>query len=891
MAPPEVAYAHGWMPLASTGADRFVRQHPTYDGRGVLIAILDTGVDPGVPGLRTTSTGDPKLVDLRDFSGEGLVPLARVAPRGDTVEIAGRKLGGFGRVVGLNTGGPYYSGTVRELSLGEPPASDLDGDGEAADALALVVTKATDGWVVLADTDGDGSLAGERAVRDYMLGRETFGWAPRGRAPRVNLAANFSERGGEPVLDLVFALDAHGTHVAGIAAANDLYGVSGFDGVAPGAQLLGLKISNRANGSVSTSGAIVAAMDHAIRFAAARRMPLVINLSFGVGNEREGEARIDVLVDSVLTKHPDIVLTVSAGNDGPGLSTIGFPGSAGRAISVGGTVPSVFLPPSRTGEATEIVADFSARGGEMAKPDIVAPGVAYSSVPLWNAGDEVKQGTSMAAPHAAGLAALLLSSLAQEKRPADARTLRQALMVTARPAPRGGYLDEGRGLADVDAAYRWLLDGGEAPAIEVTVAGRRTTGGWVMAGSGGPKTGVQKFEIRRPPGATPAAYSLRSDVPWLTGPCKVTLSGEVTVVELRYAADGLAAPGAYTGVVSGWPPDTLAGPGFRLVTTVVVPAEVADTAVLLRQRAPVEPGQALRSFFAADSARPFEVRVSSGLGQRGLAYLHEPGGAPYREVSTRPLGVGGDGAVYRVDARDALRGEYQAAASSAPGGRMTVTAVVVHAPVTIAAGGTQDIAHADLFNVTGKAITAGVELRLRGAQRHDTVRTRGPAIQRISFDIPAWATGLEVDVAMDREQWGRFTDFGVTVLDSTGRQLAQDPMEYAFGRLSTVLPDGHGGTGAELTLFPGFADPADDRPWSATATIRLYADSAVAVAPAPASDGEASIGPGQRASVRFQLPPAPWPMPQGFAPLGVILVRVGEQVWTRESGFAERSGR
>ncbi|HUQ15420.1 MAG TPA: S8 family serine peptidase [Gemmatimonadales bacterium] len=889
MVPPEVAYAHGWMPLASTGADRFVREHPTYDGRGVLIAILDTGVDPGVPGLGTTSTGDPKLVDLRDFSGEGVVPLARVSPRGDTVEIAGRKLGGFGRVVGLNTAGPYYAGTLRELSLGQPPASDVDGDGEAADTLALVVTRATDGWVVLADTDGNGSLAGERPVRDYLLGKETFGWAPRGRTPRVNLAVNFSERGGEPGLLLVFALDAHGTHVAGIAAANDLYGVSGFDGVAPGAQLLGLKISNRANGSVSTTGAIVAAMDHAIRFASARRMPLVINLSFGVGNEREGEARIDLLVDSVLARHPEIALTVSAGNDGPGLSTIGFPGSAGRAISVGGTVPSVFLPRGRTGAATEIIADFSARGGELAKPDIIAPGVAYSSVPLWNAGDEVKQGTSMAAPHAAGLAALLLSSLTPEQRPADARTLRQALMVTARPTPRGGYLDEGRGLPEVDAAYRWLLAGGKAPGIEVTIPGRRTTGGWVMAGSRAQKTGAQRFEIRRPSGATPVTYTLRSDAPWLTGPDKVTLSGEVTVVELRYAAEALAAPGGYTGVVSGWPPDTLAGPGFRLVTTVVVPADIVDT-VTLRRAAPVEPGEALRSFFAADSARPFEVRVSSGLGQRGLAYLHEPGGAPFREVNVRPLGIGAEGAVYRVDARDAVRGEYQAAASSVPGGRMTVTAVVVHAPVMIAAGRSDDVVHADLSNVTGKAVTARVELRLRGAQRQDTVRARGSAIQRIPFDLPAWATGLEVDMAMDREQWARFTDFGVTVLDSTGRQLAQDPMEYAFSRLSTVLPDGHGGTRAELTLFPGFADPADDRPWSATATIRLYADSAVAIAPM-ASDGEVSIAPGQTASVRFRLPPAPWPAPPGFAPLGVILARDGEQVWTRESGFAGRSGR
>src|SRR5687767_6400446 len=69
MAPPEVALAHGWMPVASTGADRFVREHPAFDGRGVLIAILDTGVDPGVPGLLTTSTGSPKVVDVRDFSG------------------------------------------------------------------------------------------------------------------------------------------------------------------------------------------------------------------------------------------------------------------------------------------------------------------------------------------------------------------------------------------------------------------------------------------------------------------------------------------------------------------------------------------------------------------------------------------------------------------------------------------------------------------------------------------------------------------------------------------------------------------------------------------------------------------------------------------------------
>ena len=72
---PAVAYMLGLMPLKSTGVDLFRALHPTYDGRGVLIAILDSGVDPGVPGLIATSTGAPKIIELRDFSGEGRVAL------------------------------------------------------------------------------------------------------------------------------------------------------------------------------------------------------------------------------------------------------------------------------------------------------------------------------------------------------------------------------------------------------------------------------------------------------------------------------------------------------------------------------------------------------------------------------------------------------------------------------------------------------------------------------------------------------------------------------------------------------------------------------------------------------------------------------------------------
>src|SRR5207247_10523672 len=113
---------------------------------------------------------------------------------------------------------------------------------------------------------------------------------------------------------------------------------------------------------------------------------------------------------------PDVVVRISAGNDGPGLSTTGFPGSADLAVSVGAAFPGAFARPAQPGNppAADVMGWWSARGGELAKPDLVTPGVAFSAVPRWDTGNEIKGGTSTAAPHAAGLAARLLSAAPQQ---------------------------------------------------------------------------------------------------------------------------------------------------------------------------------------------------------------------------------------------------------------------------------------------------------------------------------------------------------------------------------------------------------------------------------------------------------------------------------------------
>ncbi len=854
---PPIAYMLGLMPLKSTGVDLFRALHPTYDGRGVLIAILDSGIDPDVAGLVATSTGAPKVIELRDFSGEGRISLT-ASPAPTDAEMKGAA-----RIARLTTATTWYRGVFRELPLGLPPAADVNGNGNNTDEFPVVVVKATDGWAAFIDTNLDGSFEDEMPLHDFRQGREMLAL---GKKP-LTIVANFSEADGVPVLDLFFDTSGHGTHVAGIAAGFNLYNVTGFSGVAPGAQVMGLKIANNARGGVTVHSSMMRAMEYAARYAAQRNMPLVLNLSFGVGNEHEGRAVIDSIVDAFLLAHPAAVFTISAGNDGPGLSTVGFPGSAELALSIGATYPGVFAQPPQQGRppTRDVLAWFSSRGGELAKPDLVAPGVAYSTVPRWDTGNEIKGGTSMASPHAAGLAACLISGLAQENRKASATEIMQALRVSAHRLGAARVIDGGAGSPDLTTAYDWLEAGHQGSTYGVR-AGTGASAAFRRDGFANAQDSVETFTVRHLAGLRAAEFVMRSDVPWLLVDDTVEAAPRATQIAVTYRRSALTGPGVYVGTITARNPrDTLAGPLFALVNTVIVPIDLADK-VLFDERRTIGAAGVQRYFLhipQPGATLRATVTVPDSQAQEATVRLFEPNGQPARsapddiEIGEQQRGT----ATVIVRAEDMVPGVYELDVVAPT---LAATAVTVRADLGPVALGTTQQALEATSVVTGAAntVTGQVVHRLVGAARSYAITGRGEPAETLVVRPPAWAKQMEVDVEVSPNLWDEMTDFSITAYDSTGQQVrgGNEPMNYAFGRLTLTLPESVRRRPVTIELYPAFAK-APGHSWKGTTQVRFLGPDE------PVGEGsELSVVAGGRTIVRLPNPP-PLDLPDGFAAL------------------------
>ncbi|WP_425281691.1 S8 family peptidase [Streptomyces brevispora] len=233
----------------------------------------------------------------------------------------------------------------------------------------------------------------------------------------------------------------HGTHVSSIAAGTGAKSGGRFKGVAPGAKLLEGKVLDD-DGFGDDSG-ILAGMEWAVAQGAD-----VINLSLG-GSDTPGIDPLEAAVNK-LSADSGVLFAIASGNEGDMAGTVGSPGSADAALTVGAV------------DGKNVLADFSSRGprvGDNAiKPDVTAPGVDITAAasPGSVIDREVGQnppgyltisGTSMATPHVAGAAALLKQQHPQWKY----TELKGALTASTKPGKYTPF-EQGSGRIAVDRA-------------------------------------------------------------------------------------------------------------------------------------------------------------------------------------------------------------------------------------------------------------------------------------------------------------------------------------------------------------------------------------------------------------------------------------------------------
>lgn len=226
--------------------------------------------------------------------------------------------------------------------------------------------------------------------------------------------------------------NGHGTHVSGIVAGTG-EGNAAYKGVAPGAALVGIKVlDSQGSGSMSN-------VDAGINWAIQNKSTYgikVINLSLGTSGSSDGTDSTSVAVNNAYAN--GILPVVAAGNSGPARSTIGSPGAAANALTVGAFAD--------VGEKGFNVTDFSSRGptkDNRIKPDIMSPGYNITA-PKANSGNQyiTYSGTSMATPFTAGVAALMLDAN-YNLTPAD---LKAKITGTAQDwGPAGQDIDYGYG--------------------------------------------------------------------------------------------------------------------------------------------------------------------------------------------------------------------------------------------------------------------------------------------------------------------------------------------------------------------------------------------------------------------------------------------------------------
>ena len=329
-APPDATTerANPFMPIQDTGAASFLDAHPTWDGRGVTIGIVDTGISLDHPSLTTTSTGERKVVDWVT----GTDPITDNDPTWVNMgtQVSGASFSFDGRTYTAPVAGSYRIGVFVEgdARLNGEFARNVNRDGDITDRFGVLWNTGTNQvWV---DANTNNTFADDAAMTDYKVNFDVghFGTDNPATAVVDRIPFVVQTDGKNKFVNIGIVSGFHGSHVAGIAAGNSLFGGE-MSGAAPGAQI----VSSRA--CLFVAGCTGHALLEGMIYVAKQANADVINMSIGgLPALNDGNNTRCVVYDRLIEQH-GVQMFFSIGNSGPGVNTAGDPGVCGNVMGMG----------------------------------------------------------------------------------------------------------------------------------------------------------------------------------------------------------------------------------------------------------------------------------------------------------------------------------------------------------------------------------------------------------------------------------------------------------------------------------------------------------------------------------------------------------------------------
>ncbi|MBE3520228.1 MAG: S8 family serine peptidase [Firmicutes bacterium] len=544
-------------------------------GRGVTVAVVDTGLDPSrfPPGT---------IVDWVDVTAEGVVIT------GGPYRITDEKVKLDDVTLDVSAV-PSRSGYVRigrwsPSSLGRN--SGLKEVLGGADPLMVVVTDPSSKGVydtVYVDANEDGIFSPGEELPLYSKSQAYLAVYGTEKTPRPLVVVLSDLRANGQVVVLGFDGHGHGTASASILAGK----AGGFDPICPDIRIIAIK-------AVDSSGMTTWELVSGALNLAAERGAEVVLVSIAPKDRSVDSSAISETLERVSRR---CLVVLAAGNSGPGLGSLpsyaGMPGT----LVVGGYMPSESQRIFGVSADRDLFWPWSSCGPNSAgvTVDLVAPAVVPALFPVWKAEEGqayVFEGTSAAAACVAG-AACLATQKAKEIGLKDIpEAVRRVLVESAEPLDGIPAVEQGAGAVNAGLAVDAL------PVLFNRVQTRI-----VFKWNGGYQTGAF-WDRSKTPGMIPFTIDNLSPLPlflrlehpgWLnlkSNGVDIPAASERSSA-LLFLPDPL--PGLYSGFLIGDDP-TLGGTELRSLITIVKPRDCSGNKSF-SIRVPLETGRLRREYF------------------------------------------------------------------------------------------------------------------------------------------------------------------------------------------------------------------------------------------------------------------------------------------------------